>query len=95
MPFGSSGLLTDDDVSLGGLLFDQVVAVQVAVDEGHIGVGLGYLGSLLFGPDQSSVGPIGVLLVQGIEGIAADVAGGTSAVGLSDAERIMGQELFT
>lgn len=75
----SSELLTDDNVSLCGLLLDQIIVVKVAVDDVDVGISLLKLASLVLGSDQGGVGPIGVSLVKSIQGISADIAGGTCA----------------
>lgn len=43
--------LTDDNVGFGGLVLDEVVVVDVAVDDGDVGVGGRHFGCLFWGAD--------------------------------------------
>ena len=71
---GTIEILTNDNVCLGGGLFDDGRVVQRTVDELHVGV-LGFdLLALVLIADQKGVFIVRVFFLKRIEGVTADVA---------------------
>lgn len=73
-------MLTNDNVSLNSLLLQQFVVVQLAIHNADIwefSFDLFVLGGVAH---QDSKGEFRVFMVQGIQGVAANVACGASAM---------------
>lgn len=67
---------TVDNVRLLRLLLQDVRRVEIAVDDAHIWEHAAELGRLLLVAHQGGEFPVRVGVVQRVEGVAADVAGG-------------------
>jgi hypothetical protein len=74
----------NDDVGIRRLLSEQIGAVEVAVDETDLGILCCDFGAFVARADQSCNLELGMGVGNGVEGVAANVACGSGAVGLLD-----------
>jgi hypothetical protein len=72
----------EHDVGSGGFASEKLGVVETADHDAEGGVGFANFGGFVFGADEGGVFVFGMLLLEGVEGVAGDVAGYAGAAWL-------------